>query len=107
MCGRLSNLTAEILVTLTYWGWVLSFFCIGHLFSIPIYNCKAGWSECTFVEPIGILCAFVASVSYLHIARHVLNVLYKKELPGGADFVKEFGGVFDQIQKNGKKAKKR
>lgn len=111
-CPRPTELGLEAVMAIAHCCWVLGWFCFGHLLSMAVFNCKAGWSNCNFVEPFGVGFAFVASVLYFFILRHVANFLYKRELPGGdeltSEMKKSLGQVLSRtgIDVKGKKGKK-
>jgi hypothetical protein len=84
-CPHPRELGLEAVMAITHACWVIGWFCAGHLISMPVFNCRAGWSNCNFVEPFGVGLALVGSILYFFILRHVANFLYKRELPGGEE----------------------
>jgi Na+-driven multidrug efflux pump len=81
----ISDYSAEILVTISHSIFVWGCWFLGRLFYVPYSGCKLGVFGCPFAEPVGLLFAFLGSVLYFHITRHVLNFLYKGKLPDGED----------------------
>jgi hypothetical protein len=111
-CPRPSELGLEAVMAVAHAFWVLAWFCLGHLISMAVFECKAGWSGCNFVEPFGIILSLFGSTLYFFILRHVANFLYKRELPGGEELTKEMknslGGLLNSqgINTRTKKGKK-
>lgn len=96
-CPNPRDLGLEAFLSLIHGCWVLGWFCFGHLISMPAFGCKAGWSNCNFVEPFGVGFAFIGSTLYFFILKHVANFLYKKELPGGEELTKEMKGSLENM----------
>lgn len=95
----ITALAPEALVTITHFIFVWSAWFLGRLFYVPITSCKEGIFGCNFWEPFGLGTAFCASILYFYISRHVLNFLYKGQLPGGEDLSKVFKQMMPQNQK--------
>jgi hypothetical protein len=97
MCiGRISSLALEMLVTVTHFMWTFGWWFVGHLLYLPLANCKEGFSGCSILEPVGLTFMFASSVLYFYIARHVLNFMYKRELPGGEELSKSFSAMINK-----------
>lgn len=95
-CFGISNLTLEALTSAFNLLWLFGWWSVGHFFYWSISNCR---DKCQTIEPIGIGFTFVGQVLFFLIARHVLNFIYKKELPGGEDFAKEITNMLGKQQK--------
>lgn len=101
----ITNFTLEFFVAFVHLVWIGFWWFIGHLFWYLLAG-KPGTSldDSGLLEPLGVLTLFCSEVLFLYIARHVLNFIYKKELPGGEDFVKEMTSLLG-ASKNKQKRK--
>ncbi len=100
----ISSLTPEIIVAITHFAWTFGWWVIGHLLYLAYANCdEKGMMGCASNDLVGFIFAFGSSIVYFYIARHVLNFLYKKELPGGEDLSKYIGTLIDSKTKKKKK----
>lgn len=99
----LGNWTLEIVVSLVHLGWVGSWWLIGHIIHCSAYAEKCySSSRFGYLEPVGLTFLFVADVLFFYISRHVLNFVYKKELPNGEDFAKEMTSLLGTKNKKKK-----
>jgi uncharacterized membrane protein YccF (DUF307 family) len=87
---RLNDLTLEIILSIVQFIWIGGWWILGHLLHYSFTK------KSDILEPLGIVFMFLANVAFFYIARHVLNFVYKKQLPGGADFTKEIEQLFGQ-----------
>lgn len=95
-CCGISNLTVESILAAIDLLWLFGWWSVGHFFYWSISNCQG---KCQSIEPVGIGFTFVGQVIFFYIARHVLNFIYKKELPGGEDFAKEMASMLGKQNK--------
>ena len=84
----ITALAPEALVTITHFLFVWGSWFFARLFYVPFSGCKDGIYGCTYAEPLGLFAIFASSVLYFYIARHVLNFLYKGQLPDGENLSK-------------------
>jgi hypothetical protein len=89
-CYGISNLTLELIVAVINLFWLFGWWSVGHFFYWSISNCR---DKCQIIEPLGIASLYVGQVIFFYFTRHVLNVFYKRELPGGEDLAKEITGM--------------
>jgi hypothetical protein len=94
-CYGISNLTLEGIVAAFNLLWLFGWWSVGHFFYWSITNCR---DKCQSIEPIGIGFTFVGQVIFFFFARLVLNVFYKKELPGGEDLATEFSKMMNSAK---------
>lgn len=77
---------AEGLVSITHLIWIFGWWCFGHLIYLMVKFCPGdGFTKCASDDLIGVITLLIGSMIYFWIARHVLNFLYKGELPGPSD----------------------
>lgn len=109
--GSLSSLLPEILVSVAFLLWTGCWWAAGHLIYLIAFKCdefnQFGFSGCAIRDPIGILAFFISSTFFFFIARHVLNFLYKGELPSGEELSKRLGNKFPGLSGTNNSGKKR
>lgn len=108
---NISNIVAETLVALAHFIFTGGWWCFGHFTFLLFVGCDkyndGGFSECAGSDPIGFGFLIGSSILFFYIARHVLNFLYKGELPGGEQLAKRFSQVVGQTNLGKKDKKKR
>ena len=77
---------AEGIVAVTHLLWISGWWSFGHLFYLIFKYCPGdSFTRCSNNDFLGVLSLLAGSMIYFWIARHVLNFLYKGELPGPSD----------------------
>jgi hypothetical protein len=94
----LGNLTLEVVVSTVHLLWFGGWWFVARAF----FTLLAGPNGSKIVEPAGFIALFISNVIFFYISRHVLNFIYKRELPGGEELTKDIVRMFGQNQ-NGKK----
>lgn len=93
----------EILYTALQLLFLFGWWLVGHMIYMGFVGCKEGFGACRIIEPIGIIFIFVGNVFLLRITRTILDVMYKRELPGGVELSKALKQAMANEQKGKKK----
>jgi hypothetical protein len=81
----------EMAVIVTHSVWTFCWWGFGHIFYLIYVDCKeTGIMRCGSSDPLGVITYIIGSIIYFRLVRHLMNFLYKKELPGGEELTKDF-----------------